>query len=300
MPANRSEEPLSKKTQNHGDALHIVFGDSAGGTLRRALREARREEKVVAYWDDLSFGPISPPDPADRAAWAGRELRFPMHRLGFSLERNVTIISDDPPNAARKLLNEVAKFWDEVLSAHGRRVIWMSRRAAYEYAGFLECIWRIGDERLDVGDLTEISVAWPNGRREPVMSVGELPPRVFAENTLWDRAAPLTPGERDRYREMWRKLRVENAPFRVVAGDDLVSAPITFYDEWLMSCTVGQWRKAARVIAETMRTAMTHGHYVGDLVLSGRLQALAAAGRLESQGDLSKPRFSEVRLRSAG
>jgi len=47
-----------------------------------------------------------------------------------------------------------------------------------------------------------------------------------------------------------------------------------------------------------MNTARTRGHVVGDLVLSGRLQALAAAGRLESQGDLSQPRFSEVRLPS--
>jgi hypothetical protein len=212
----------------------------------------------------------------------------------------VRLISDDLRNAGRNLLNEVAKFWDEVLSARGRRVIWMSRHSAHEYSGFLECVWRLADEPVDIVDLTGVSHAWAGRKNEPIMSVSQLHPRAFIENALWDRATLLTPAARERYREMWRKLRAENAPFRVVAGDDLVSAPMTFYDDWLVSSSVSQWRKVARVIADTMNTARTHGHVVGDLVPSGRLQALAAAGRLDSQGDLSKPRFSEVRLPAAG
>jgi len=99
---------------------------------------------------------------------------------------------------------------------------------------------------------------------------------------------------------MWRKLRAENAPFRVVAGDELVSARIAFYDDYLISCADGQWRNAALVIGHAMFSAEKRGHDVGDAVLYGRLRALAAAGRLESRGDLSRPsRFSKVRLPAA-
>jgi uncharacterized protein DUF3658/uncharacterized protein DUF1835 len=287
---------MSKKTQNNSDVLHIVFGESAGGCLRQALRQARRKDMVIAFWDDLSFGPINPPDLADRAAWVRKEIGLPVEEFGFSSERNVRIILDDPLNSARKLKMEVPEFWGKVLSSKARRVIWVCRRSAHEYAGFLECVWRLADERFDVIDVTGVGLARFSRKQEPAMSVSELHPREFTENAVWGRAAPLTPTARERYREMWHKLRAENAPFRVVAGDDLVSAPITFYDDWLVSCTVSQWRKAARVIADTMAAAATHGHVIGDLVLCGRLQALAAAGRLESQGDLSKPRFSEVRL----
>jgi len=289
---------MAKKTKGSGDVLHIVFGESAGGSLRQAVLQARRKDQVIAFWDNLSFGPIDPPDPADRAAWVRKEFELPVEEFGFSLDRNVRLIVDDPPNSGRKLTTELPEFWGKVLSAKTRRVLWVCRRSAHEYAGFLECVWRLADEPVDLVDLTGFSLARRGGEQEPAISVSELHSEEFIKNALWDRAAPLTPMARDRYREMWRALRAENAPFRVVAGDDLVSAPMTFYDDWLVSSSVSQWRKVARVIADTMNTARTRGHVVGDLVLSGRLQALAVAGRLESQGDLSQPRFSEVRLPS--
>jgi hypothetical protein len=62
--------------------LHIVFGQSAGGTLKVALREASRDEEVLSFEDDLSFGPIHPPIPMVRAAWARAELYFPAEATG--------------------------------------------------------------------------------------------------------------------------------------------------------------------------------------------------------------------------
>jgi hypothetical protein len=57
--------------------LHIVFGESAGGALRLALRQADRDDELLSFNDDLSFGPIDPPNPIVRAAWARTELYFP-------------------------------------------------------------------------------------------------------------------------------------------------------------------------------------------------------------------------------
>ena len=57
--------------------LHIVFGESAAGTLRLALRQANRDDEVLSFNDDLSFGPINPPVPVARAAWARAEPYFP-------------------------------------------------------------------------------------------------------------------------------------------------------------------------------------------------------------------------------
>ena len=36
--------------------LHIVFGESAGGVLRLALRQAGRDDEVLSLDEDLSFG----------------------------------------------------------------------------------------------------------------------------------------------------------------------------------------------------------------------------------------------------
>ena len=60
--------------------LHIVFGESAGGALRLALRQAGRDDEVLSFDDDLSFGPIAPADPIVRAAWAGPSCTFQMRQ----------------------------------------------------------------------------------------------------------------------------------------------------------------------------------------------------------------------------
>jgi len=256
---------------------HIVIGDSAGGSLRKALGEAGQDAEVIVIRDDLSIGPIDPPDAKLRIAWVRQELSFPQEECRW--------------------LAKATAFWDSALSASGRRVIWVVRRAAHEYAGFLELLWRLGDEPCEVIDLTDLNMVWRDGTRSSILSMGELHHNRIRENAFWDRATPLAPTARARYREMWRKLRAENAPFRVVADQDLVSAPISFFDELLLSCTGTDWQKTARVIGDAI------GKYegrVGDLVLLGRVRTLVAAGALEARGDLSAMRSSKLRLPPKG
>jgi uncharacterized protein DUF3658/uncharacterized protein DUF1835 len=253
--------------------LHIVIGDSAAGSLRQALRQSGQAAEIIALRDDLSIGPIDPPDPERRAAWARQELGF--------------------TDADNRSLTGATAFWGRALSASGQRVIWVTRRAAHEYAGFLELLWRLGDEAYEVVDLTDVEIDWRGGTRSPLRSMGELPPDRIREGAFWDRAAPLAAAARERYREMWRKLRAENAPFRVVADQDLVSAPISFFDDLLLSCAGTRWQKTARVIGAALAKSEAS---VGDLVLLGRTRALVAAGSLEARGDLSAMRHSELRL----
>ena len=268
---------MSKPAKDETCALHVAFGESAGGSLRQALHGARRKDRIIVCPENLSFGPIDL-KPSARMAWTERELGLrcaASHRAAFVKRCNA--------------------FWDKALS-RARRVVWVSRRSASEYAGFLEVVWRFGDESFEVVDLTDIEIAWPDEKPAPLLSLGELNPDRLRENALWDRAAPLGTAARDRYREMWRVLRAENAPFRIVAGDDLISAPITVYDELLLSCATDEWRSAAYIIGDTFGVTRDRGLDVGDLVLLGRVRALVAAGRLELQGNLSEMRFGKVRL----
>ena len=87
--------------------LHIVFGESAGGTLLLALRQAGRDDEVLSFDDDLSFGPIAPADPIVRAAWARTELYF-------------------PDAATATLTDSLDRFWQRARSAQ-KRVVWFSR-----------------------------------------------------------------------------------------------------------------------------------------------------------------------------
>jgi hypothetical protein len=270
---------LKRKLTVAAPVLHIVFNSSAAAGLRDALRQAGRDERVVSLSDNLSFGPINPPDPESRRKWVEKEL-------GYTGWEEIT--------------GEAASFWSEALSAGTRKVAWLSRRSTQEYAGFLEWLWRLDEEPIEVVDLTDVMVVGSsNGPIEPrlAISLGILPPNQILENGLLNRTEKLTSLLRAQYRELWERLRVENAPLRVLSEGGFVSAPLSFFDPLLLSCATPEWQKAAKVVGEALSDFWsTSVLQTGDLVLCARARALADAGQLESRGDLFNIQKSELRL----
>src|SRR5438034_7154266 len=94
--------------------LHVVFTPSGAADLRSALKSAGRDDEVVTFFDNLSFGPINPPN-ASRAKWVERELGW----TGWD-----------------EVASSSETFWREALSSDRRKVAWLSRRSTLEYAGF--------------------------------------------------------------------------------------------------------------------------------------------------------------------
>ena len=258
--------------------LHVVFTPSAAASLRDALSEARRADRVVCAFDDYSFGPINPPDASMRQRWVEDELGY----TGW----------DD-------VIGRTDAFWRESLSAQDRKLAWFSRRSAQEYAGFLEWLQQLGDLPCEVVDLTDVTVVGPrsDGKARPAVSLALLPPDQILDNRLLDRAEPLAARARDQGRELWQRLRTENAPLRILDAGSLVSAPISHFDQLLLSCATPEWQKVALVVGKAP-TTFSEDWLVrtGDLVLAARVRALADAGQLETQGDLSDPQQSKVRL----
>ena len=262
--------------------LHVLFGPSAEGSLRDGLAAAGRQDQVVCLYDDLSFGPINPPDADARIEWIEEELGYTEW--------------DDVTAATRPFL--VAS-----LSPDIRPVAWFSRRDAHLYTGFLWWLWQLGDAPCDVIDVTELMVvhSGKDGKpRPPHLAVSPsllLPDEM---SNLLDRAAPLSPATRRHYRDLWERLTIENAPLRVLDEAGLVSAPITFFDSLILSCATPTWLKMARVVGDALARSWEGDlHQTGDLVLAARVRALAKAGTLEWRGDLSSMHKCEVR-RSAG
>jgi protein-disulfide isomerase-like protein with CxxC motif len=110
-----------------------------------------------------------------------------------------------------------------------------------------------------------------------------LNPDRISRDKLWDLAEPLQQTTRRRYRDLWQRLRSENAPLRVIADGELVSAPISFFDTQLMSYVTNDWQRVARVIGQTLVAEMDVVQ-VGDIVLAARVSAMAQSGLLEIQG----------------
>ena len=262
--------------------LHVVFSPSAAVNLREALVQLGRADQVVALFDDLSFGPINPPDLAQRARWVETELGW---------------------GDWDALEDGVHAFWTAALSDCSHRIAWTSRRCSKEYAGFLEFVWRLGALSCDVIDLSNLLLPTRNKAGEVITSrlagsVGSLRAEEILENNLLNQAHSLTPQMRHDYRAIWQTLREEDAALRILSPElDRQSAPITVFDDRLLSLIMTSWSRAALVVGEALCSFWDEGlHQVDDLVLAGRLGALVDEGVIQGRGDLPLLKGSEVRL----
>jgi hypothetical protein len=279
-------------------ALHVVFTKFGAAALREALQASGRNDAVVGFPDNLSFGPIDPADPKTRRRWVEKELGF----TGWP-----STPEDDGDNGWEDVPAKTRTFWNESLSPRYRKIAWVARRSAMEYAGFLEWLWRLGDPPCELIDLTEVKVfnrPRHASRRRLIFPMGAdvLSADEIRTKNLWDLAEPLQISARRRYRDLWHRLRVENAPLRVINGGELVSAPITFVDPLLVSRAKANWLKVARVVGDVLHgQAMEGAFQTKDMVLAAPIGALVSHGLLEFQGESSfAMRFSEVRLPGPG
>jgi len=67
-------------------------------------------------------------------------------------------------------------------------------------------------------------------------------------------------------------------------------------DKAVLSCAFPRWRKVAAIVGFAMNKLETRYPQFSDVFYAERIRVLVEQGRLESQGDLSYMRFSEVRL----
>jgi hypothetical protein len=244
--------------------VHIAFTPLGAENLRGALRNAGRDDRVIGLSDDLRFGPIDSDDLSRRAKWIKNELGL----TGWG-----------------DIAAESEWFWQQALSFDHRMVAWLSRRSAREYAGFLEWLWRRGDQRCEIVDLTDLQLPQFSEHGSVTAPVADLAQIVFEEiydDDLFERTEVPSTTTHRKYQTLWRQLRDENAALRILKSDALVSSPISFFDQALMSQASKNWRKVARVVAMTLHSE-AEGH-ASDLFLAARVNALVASGHLERQG----------------
>ena len=124
---------------------------------------------------------------------------------------------------------------------------------------------------------------------------------IVAHNKLWDLAEPLLMTERLRHREHWGQLLWENAPLRVIDGNKLVSAPMSFFGSLLMSFVTDKWQRAAKVCSRVAISYWDDGiDQINDPFLTARMRALVESGHLEIRGETARGiDLSEVKLTSA-
>jgi len=261
--------------------LNVTFTEMAAGMLRQALWELGLKQRVVTLPDDLSVGPIARLDPDERYAWREENLRPPDYFAGEKV-------------AALPLADEVEDFWSRALAADDCTV-WFTRRVPAEYCGFLAWMELAGDRTYNVVDVSDVR-SQADGRL--IFSIAGVDHSDVDYEGLVARARPLAPETRTADALRWKALKQENAALRMLSNGELVSAPIEFYDDLLLSVVGENWLKATKIAADAFIAATEeYARPVDKEVLLARLVTLVDAGRVEARGDFDNWWTSiEVRL----
>jgi hypothetical protein len=69
-----------------------------------------------------------------------------------------------------------------------------------------------------------------------------------------------------------------------------------YIDGLILSTAVSQWRKVAFIVGSVFDECRKNGTRTSVYAIAGRIRALVDEGKLEAQGNLSRWRYSEVRL----
>lgn len=255
--------------------LHIAPGESAGGSIAQAIRDAGRDDEVLRFLDDLSCGPIDSDAPSARVAW--------WNQFYEASERET----------------KLGEFWERATATDARLVVWFGRHSASELAFFLAWADRLGKRPYEIIDVTGLRLPFrkldgSTVLSRPIRCASIVQPDVL--RSLLGTERPMTAEERDESVQCWRRLRNENAPFRIVAETGLVSTSVDYFDPLLLTYATSEWQTVIRVVADTIGYNSDPYVQVGDMMLHMRIIALVDEGRLLADGDPSDMRSCRIRL----
>lgn len=183
--------------------------------------------------DRLSFAPINPPDGELRWSWGEEELGH----TGWE-----------------EVADQTSECWSQAHSCAIERLHDYRGGPHTNMPASSNCC---GDLVTNHLSLSISPMSWMGGvartesRRYPqlAISLATLFPHQIIESNLPGPAKERPPVLGNQYSNLWRRLRAENAPFRILRDDALASAPISFFDPTVMSHVISE---AAMVIGNVL------------------------------------------------
>lgn len=233
---------------------HIAPSFTAGTALQKALAATGDDCTIMTNADDLSWGPID----------------------AQSLHRHASgwWFSDVIAGRHHPWMPAFGRWDPRFIDASTPTVFWFGGRSAEELCSLL-CFASTAEGRpWSLIDVTENSGSG---------SVSATAPSDLSR--LVDTARPVDTNKSAELAERWRTLQHENAPFRVLTGSTLTSAPEDHFDELLLQRTPMLPTPMSRVIAEAM--GANPSEPVADYALRGRLIALISEGKIAAEGNPS-------------
>jgi len=251
--------------------IHVIQGGTAAASLREALEQAGRDERVVGLLDDLAVGPLKGVDetPDTRAAFWQR------------------VLGDRIPDWNAEIEGEFARL-DQLAMETGQVVVWhapsvgdklLLRRVAYHLRNVPQ---RLNEVRLSAADLDAPERA-ARSRTDQACSTGMFRPAALARKRPV--AAPISVLRIGRLALEWQEAKHLNAELRYWVSNTIKSGHYDDLDALIVAHAETGWLPAQRLVGAIMAGADRGGLFVSDSIAWWRCRELAAAGRLELEDD---------------
>jgi hypothetical protein len=218
--------------------IDVLFNESFANSLKYFYQQHQIANELIVLPVHLNLGDIA---------------------LGNFIENRRTLFKiqsthDRFSTTSRKMqqLTESLKQLDEVAERGLPIRIWWSDLSE-DVCGFLWLCEALADKGARVFEI-HVPLSFVRGEALVTLSsLGELLYDDIERLGLTKFEKPLTRQQRKVYRYGWRDLRSDNTPVRVNINGQLVSQPINFYDQFLLSqVSSKQFRNVVRVIGETL------------------------------------------------
>ncbi len=282
--------------------LHVILGDSAGGTFRRVFHPSH--DRLIIDQDVLCCGPTP--------ASGGDDWKIARHDYWKKLVPGLVGHTDGLP--ANEMIDRAAEF-----SSAGRITIWAATSLS-EQLFVAHAIHRATQAGAAEDELFIVQFEQVPGRTDRILGTGEL-----SEKFMGDPPEPArVPGQDLRgYRELWSALTSADplpmdrfAESNPLAGHWMRQASqlmrrrfpdrqsgLGFWDRALLREVQLHGPNAARVIGYTMVDHWSDGDIVGDWYLFGRLLQMGnpeLPAPLVSMTDTDDMRNAQVQLTAFG
>ncbi|GEN35821.1 DUF1835 domain-containing protein [Aneurinibacillus danicus] len=275
--------------------VHIIFGDSASGCLRAALKGlgVNQEEKVITFSSLFSIGPVwqlhTEEGRKERKEWFTKHFRYS--------EEDATHYIQCFQNA----LGEISSIPSDVPIT-----IWTGENA-HEQTGLRFVLYLLNEKANDITviNATKAHAAYFNQAEltYTVLHTGEIVPeklQAIYEKSRLNQLLSLQ--DRKRLAEEWLRLADTNEVLRIWKNGYVQSITEEWFDPHVIQAAQElhskqkkkDFVKAARVIGEALGSLE---QYVGDEFLEYRLRMLIGQNVFEAVGSLEAMRYYSVRLR---
>ncbi|MCC8405516.1 DUF1835 domain-containing protein [Paraburkholderia sp. MMS20-SJTN17] len=258
--------------------IHLTNGDVAAETLRIALAQAGRDDRVQPLRDDLAVGPLRGIDDG------------PHVRAGF-WER----VSANTQRDFVREFREQAAVLDGLATSRANLVVWHGESASDQLMLRRVCYLlnrrpqRLNAVRLSITDLTDRRAS-AHTREDRATSVGMFAPDVL--RTRLPDAAPISALRISRLALEWQEVTQANGETRRWRDNAFTSGGFAELDALILERTTDDWQPAARVAAHVMTAPL--GFLVSDSIVLWRIRELEAQQRIRLRGDTNAWRSLEL------